>query len=57
MTVKQLKELLDKFPENALVYIPCETYTCIPHIIGKADAVTDFLPVETDTEGPKIMIY
>ena len=57
MTVKELKDRLGAFPDDATVYIPCETYTCIPHTIGTADAVTDFIPTETDTDGPKVMIY
>jgi len=57
MTVKKLKELLDSFPDEAVVYIPCEEYTCIPHAVCNADSVTDYIPTETDTEGPRIMIY
>lgn len=57
MTIKELKEKLDMFPEDAVVYIPCESYSCIPHAICRADAITDFLPTETDTDGPRIMIY
>lgn len=57
MTVKELKEKLERFPDEAVVFIPCETYTCIPHIIARADSVTDFLPTEVDTEEPHIMIY
>lgn len=57
MTVKDLKEWLDKFPDDAVVYIPCEKYACIPHVIAPADAVTDYLPTETDVKGRSVMIY
>ena len=57
MTVKELKEKLESYPDDAIVYVPCIRYTCIPKDIIRADAISDFLPTETDTKGPQIMIY
>lgn len=57
MTVKELKERLNAYPEESEVYIPCEQYACIPHVVCHADSVTDYIPTETDTDGPKVMIY
>ena len=60
MTVKDLKEKLNDFPDDAIVYVPCEEYACYPHTIGRADSVTDFLPSGTVSDSdpdPRIMIF
>lgn len=57
MTVRELKEELDHFPEDAVVYVPCEKYVGIPHAICEVDTVSDDLPTETDRPNPRIIIY
>ena len=57
MTVKELRDKLERFPDDAVVYVPCEKYTCIPHAVAGADSVTDYIPTETEAPDPRVMIY
>lgn len=57
MTVKDLKKKLNDFPDDAVVYVPCDIYSCYPHEVTKADSVTDFLPTKTDEPELRIMIF